>query len=64
MFESKWIKENYQELQKKYPDMWIAVSNKEILAADKDYSKVKKEARKKNEDFMMEYILSGDVFVF
>ncbi len=35
------------ELTEKYPDMWIAVLDKEVVIASKDLGKVKTMARKK-----------------
>ena len=45
--DSKWVNENINELTEKYPDMWIAVLDKEVVIASKDLGKVKTMARKK-----------------
>jgi hypothetical protein len=53
----KWLNSHYSELQKIYPNMYVAV--KDV----KEFGKVYDEARKKGENFIMDYILSGDLFV-
>ncbi|MCH8290778.1 hypothetical protein IH992_06740 [Candidatus Poribacteria bacterium] len=45
--DSNWIIESINELTEKYPDMWIAVLDKEVVIASKDLGKVKTMARKK-----------------
>jgi len=45
--DSNWIIENINGLTEKYPDMWIAVLDKEVVIASKDLGKVKTMARKK-----------------
>lgn len=46
----KWIKENYDELEKKYPDMWVAVDNGQVLAVSEDFDKVLETVRDKHQD--------------
>ena len=45
--DSNWTDENINELTEKYPDMWIAVLDKEVIIASKDLGEVKRVARKK-----------------
>ena len=45
--DEKWANEHYGELIKKYPDRWIAVVNKKVVAAGLDIKKIKAIARKK-----------------
>lgn len=59
----EWINKHYPELQKKYPNMYIAVKDGRVLAADKEYGKMYDEAVKKAEDFITDYIFSGEPFV-
>jgi hypothetical protein len=60
----EWIDEHYIELQRRYPNMYIAVSNRKVLAAGKEFVKVYDEAVQKiGKDFVMDYIYSGEPFV-
>ncbi len=45
--DSHWVNENINELVKKYPDQWIAVYDKEIVAVDENLAEVEKVAAKK-----------------
>ena len=45
--DSRWLDENYTELVQKYPDMWIAVLDKEVVIASKDLGEVFRVARQK-----------------
>ena len=45
--DSKWINENINELTEKYPDMWIAVLEKEVVIASKDLGEVEEAARQR-----------------
>ena len=45
--DEKWANEHYGELIKKYPDRWVAVVNKKVVAAGLDIKKIKAIARKK-----------------
>jgi len=42
-----WAFDNYSEWMKKYPDQWIAVVDKKVVAAGKDVQEIKKIAREK-----------------
>ncbi len=59
-----WITKRYSELQRKYPNQYVAVKNGKVIAHGRDvgnvYYKAKRDARK---DFVTEYILSGEPFV-
>lgn len=59
--DSRWIEQHYSELVEKYPDQWIAVVNKRVIAHGKDRAKVKKTtmARKKRGDFPLVFIECG-----
>lgn len=59
----KWLREHSLELQEKYPDMYIAVFNGKVIAADKDLKKVYDKARPYGERAIIKYIFSGDLFV-
>ena len=59
----EWVRKNYPTLQKKYPDMFIAISNKKIIASGKSYGGVRKAARVKTDDFAIDFIESGDLLV-
>ena len=45
--DEEWANEHYGELVKKYPDRWVAVVNKKVVAAGLDIKKIKAIARKK-----------------
>lgn len=57
----KWIHENHSVLRQKYPNMYIAVKNGEVIAADKEFGKVYEQAKKKTKEFVTDYILSGEL---
>jgi hypothetical protein len=60
----EWLNSHYSELQKIYPNMYVAVKDGKVVAYGKEFGKVHDEARKKvGENFIMDYILSGDLFV-
>jgi hypothetical protein len=60
----EWLNLHYSELQKTYPNMYIAVKDGKVVAYGKDFGKVYDEAREKvGEGFMIDYILSGEPFV-
>jgi len=56
----KWIGEHYSELQRKYPDMYIAVKDGKVIAVGRKfgevYNKAKKLAGEKN--FAIDYMLT------
>ena len=61
----EWINSNYSILQAKYPNMYVAVKDGKVISADKEFGKAYEEAKKKvGEDFITDYILSGEPFVF
>lgn len=61
----KWINKNYPTLQTKYPNMYVAVKDGKVISANKEFGKTYEEAKKKaGEDFVTDYILSGEPFVF
>ena len=60
----EWLNAHYSELQKAYPNMYVAVKEGKVVAYGKDFGKVYDEAKEKvGEDFMIDYILSGEPFV-
>ncbi|MEW6609276.1 MAG: DUF5678 domain-containing protein [bacterium] len=42
-----WAYEHYSEWTRSYPDMWVAVANKEVVVTSKDLGEVKKIAHQK-----------------
>jgi len=57
----EWIDGHYVELQRRYPNMYIAVSNRKVLAAGKEFGKVYDEAvQKVGKGFVTDYIYSGE----
>ncbi len=59
----KWIRGHARGLQKSYPDMYIAVHNCKVIAADKDLKKVYEKARPYGEKAVIKYVFSEDLFV-
>ena len=60
----EWLNAHYSELQKAYPNMYVAVKNGKVVAYGKDFGKVYDEAKEKvGEGFIVGYILSGEPFV-
>lgn len=59
----EWVRKNYPTLQKRYPDMFIAVSHEYVIASSKDYGKVRLVAKGKTKDFAIDFIESGDLLV-
>jgi len=45
--DTRWVNENINELVKKYPDQWIAVYDKEVVAAGDNLAKVERIAAEK-----------------
>jgi len=60
----EWLNAHYSELQKAYPNMYVAVKEGKVVAYGKDFGKVYDEAREKvGEGFIVGYILSGEPFI-
>lgn len=59
----KWIREHAQELQVKYPNMYIAVYKGKVIASDREFGKVCEEAKRYGEGAIMKYVFSGDLVV-
>lgn len=43
--DQEWALENYQQFMKEYPDQWIAVYGKKVVATGKDLGSVEKAAK-------------------
>jgi len=64
--DAEWIRRHHEELQEKYPGMYVAVYQGKVIAASKDYSKVVKLASREvpsTRDLAIDYVDSGDLFV-
>jgi len=59
----RWIREHSQKLQEKYPDMYVAVYNGKVVAADKEIRKVCEKVRSLGEKAIIKYVFSGDLVV-
>jgi hypothetical protein len=60
----EWLNSHYFELQKTYPNMYVAVRDGKVVAYGREFGKVYDEARDgAGEEFMIDYILSGGPFV-
>lgn len=44
--DQEWALENYQQFMKEYPDQWIAICDKKVVAAGKDLAMVEEAAKK------------------
>jgi len=44
--DQEWALENYQQFMKEYPDQWIAVYGKNVVATGKDLSLVEEAAKR------------------
>lgn len=42
-----WAEKEYIKLQRKYPDMWVAVLNRKVISTGKNLKNVELEAEKK-----------------
>ena len=59
-----WIGERYPQLQRKYPDQYIAIKDGRVVSHGRDVKRVYETAeRKVDKGFVTEYILSGQPFV-
>ena len=45
--DKKWAEKNYPDLQEKYPDKWVAIVNKKVVAAGKSLKNTELEAEHK-----------------
>ncbi len=59
-----WIGERYPQLQRKYPDQYIAIKDGRVVSHGRDIKRVYETAKRKvGKGFVTEYILSGQPFV-
>lgn len=62
----EWIRKHHEELQEKYPGMYVAVYKGRVIAASRNYSEVVKLASKELpsiKDLAIDHVDSGDLFV-
>ncbi|UCE37398.1 MAG: hypothetical protein JSW00_18375 [Thermoplasmata archaeon] len=45
--DAQWVRNNYSELLRKYPDRWIAVVGKKVICSGKNLSRVRSIAKRK-----------------
>ena len=59
--DDRWAHSNYQDLAKKYPNQWIAVLNKKVVAFSESLAKVEDEAARiaGGKDFPMLFVEKG-----
>ena len=48
--DEKWLEENIVELTRRYPDQWIAVLNRQVVAANRHLGEVNKIAYQREEE--------------
>ena len=44
--DQEWALENYQQFMKEYPDQWIAIYDKKVVAKGKDLTSVEEAAKR------------------
>lgn len=54
--DERWANEHYGDLIKKYPDMWVAIVNKKVVAAGESIRKIEELARKKTRKLLFPII--------
>lgn len=59
----RWLRERSQELQERYPNMYVAVYKGKVVAADREFGKVYEKVKQLGEKAIIEYIFSGDLVV-
>ncbi len=62
-----WVSNNLNDLQKKYPGKFIAVSYERVVAVADNWEDIERRAKqvlKLNESFIVEFIESGDLYAF
>jgi hypothetical protein len=59
----KWLREHSKELQDEYPNMYIAVYQRQVIAADKEFGKVCEKVKPYGERAIIKYVFSGDLVV-
>ena len=55
--DAKWIRSNYEMLQEKYSDMYIAVFKKKVIAASNSFKDMREMARKISEHFVISQMI-------
>lgn len=45
--DSKWAREHFAEIVKEYPDQWVAIVNKKVIAAGETIAEIEKIAMEK-----------------
>jgi hypothetical protein len=45
--DSKWACEHFGEIVKEYPDRWVAIADRKVVAAGRTIAEVEKEAKEK-----------------
>jgi len=59
---SDWVRDHYLELQRKYPNMYIAVKGRRVIAYGKSLSNVLKKAGRV--ECTIEFVQSGELFAY
>ena len=59
--DSKWANDNFSEIVKEYPNLWVAIVNKKVVASGKIISDVRKtaQAKTKREHFPVLFAEKG-----
>ena len=63
--DSQWMLDNAEELTKAYPDQWVAVADKQVVACGKTIGATLKRARKKGvrPNFVLDFI-EGEMYIY
>ena len=61
----QWKRENAEALVKAYPDQWVAIANKQVVAHGKTIGETLKKARKKEvrPNFVLDFI-EGELYIY
>ncbi|HID26360.1 MAG: DUF5678 domain-containing protein [Methanosarcinales archaeon] len=61
----EWVRKYCSELTAKYPDQWVAIFNKQVIAADEDLGKVEDIAKAKiHEEPIHVIFLDSGLYVY
>jgi hypothetical protein len=56
-----WLHDNFQEIQEKYEEKWVAILDTKVVAHDKDVEKVKDAVKKRDAEAVIIRIPSGEI---
>ncbi len=60
----KWLRDNYEEIQKKYDKQWVVIDNNQVVANCSTYDKILKTKRAEKKTALVEFIDSEQIAMF